>query len=458
LRTASSVGWGRSGRWSWLAAARGPAEVEWSVGMLQRGKCGAGYLYASLGSSDSFFCSQVPHKLQPCKLQVSVQMSCLSRQAGLRAPAAAQRPRYNALHHMMGKSLQQGWPWHCPCRASRRWPTVWLLLIGASVSPWRQSAAAGVIAVTLPAADGSSPDWSYTLPAAPQRCAGSDWLCTTGDSVVAVPGSLYAAAAPNGACAQLSTALGIWQCGGALLAEETYTAVRSGGCSRTCAQASAKLCTTAPAPAPVAALPLAAAPAPGDPLTSRVLRPARVFLCSVSLRIKAYFYLTFLILPLWCGSRRSTSKPAAACQPAAAAVTAVVPPAADAANPDPAAAATQPPSAAAASLQPPAAGRAAAAATAPAAAAPAAAAAAAGSRRSARRTGRCAYKAGHAEPAGPRASPVTAVGRGAQPGLDPASARASARSAPGTRRGPEPPSRAALRQPPAAALGVRAGG
>jgi hypothetical protein len=98
-----------------------------------------------------------------------MQMSCLSRQTGLHALAAAQRQRHNALHHMMGQTLQQGWPWHFPCRAPRRWPTVWLLLIGASVSPWRQSVAAGVTAVTLPAADGSSPDWSYTLPAAPQR-------------------------------------------------------------------------------------------------------------------------------------------------------------------------------------------------------------------------------------------------------------------------------------------------
>ena len=171
--------------------------------------------------------------------------------------------------------------------ASRRVPTVLILCLAACFPAGSLTGVPFSAAVTLPIA-GASSAWSYTpppgrllAPGAPQAsCAArSDWLCGAADAVTAVPDKLYQAAAAAGACAQLSAALEIWRCGGVLLTADTYTAIKSGQCVRSCAPVGVLPCAGAPAPLPSAALPLVAqAPAPGAGLCLQRALTSHAFL------------------------------------------------------------------------------------------------------------------------------------------------------------------------------------
>ena len=153
-------------------------------------------------------------------------------------------------------------------RASSRPHAVLILCLAACFPAGSLTEGAFTGTNTLPIA-GASSAWSYTpllAPGAPQAscAASSHWLCSAADAVSAVPDKLYQAAAAAGACTQLSAALEVWRCGGVLLAADTYTAVKSGQCRRSCAPLGVLPCAGAPAPQLSAALPLfAPAPVPG---------------------------------------------------------------------------------------------------------------------------------------------------------------------------------------------------
>lgn len=155
-------------------------------------------------------------------------------------------------------------PRHFARGPSCRVAAAWLLLLAACFPTPSRSASLAASALTLPFS-GFPATWSYTPVAtsgAPQPCAGTDWQCITPDTVINVPGELYQAAAGSTACQQLSAALAIWQCGRTLVSAETYTAVRSGQCTRACAQSGALRCSAASAPVPAFYLPLAELPSP----------------------------------------------------------------------------------------------------------------------------------------------------------------------------------------------------